>query len=112
MEVQFDNTLSRVQSNIKTVNKYMAEKLCKVPAKSVVAVKGKDESSVVNHQSKVSVVAVTSCTHCLCLHLSVDSQRHYSSTAASNAASREHTSSDANSTDCPLEEHFTTEMHL
>lgn len=52
--VQFDNTLDRVKNNIKTVNKYMAEKLCKVPAAQVMALEGKDESSLLNHQSKVS----------------------------------------------------------
>lgn len=51
--VQFDNTLSRVQGNIKTVNKYMAEKLCRVNGRSVVAVRGKDQSSMLNHKSTV-----------------------------------------------------------
>jgi hypothetical protein len=58
VEVQFDNTLDRVQNNIKTVNKYMAEKLCKVPVAQVVALKGKDESSLLNHQSKVQFYCI------------------------------------------------------
>jgi hypothetical protein len=60
VEVQFDNTLDRVQNNIKTVNKYIAEKLCKVSSDKVIALKGKDESSLLNHQSKVQFYCIDS----------------------------------------------------
>jgi len=53
VSVQFDNTLSRVQGNIKTVNKYMAEKLCRIDGRSMVSLRGKDQSSMMNHQSTV-----------------------------------------------------------
>eukprot|EP00775_Hariotina_reticulata_P003036 gene3036-3317_t len=52
--IQFDNTLSRVNSNIKVVQKYVAEKLCRVPVQSVFVISGKDQSSLVNHKSTVT----------------------------------------------------------
>jgi len=52
--IQFDNTLSRVNSHMKVVQKYVAEKLCRVPVRDVVVIRGQDQSSLVNHQSTVS----------------------------------------------------------
>jgi hypothetical protein len=58
--VQFDNQLTRVQNNIKTVNKYMAEKLCRVQGTAVTALQGKDQSTTFNHQSTVRLGNVPS----------------------------------------------------
>jgi hypothetical protein len=45
------------QGNIKTVNKYMAEKLCRIPVEGVrVRVATKDQSTRLNHKSTVSNV--------------------------------------------------------
>jgi hypothetical protein len=42
------------QGNIKTVNKYMAEKLCRIPVAGVSVLASKDQSTTLNHKSTVS----------------------------------------------------------
>ncbi|KAF6264160.1 hypothetical protein COO60DRAFT_1486127 [Scenedesmus sp. NREL 46B-D3] len=54
--VEFDNTLSRVKSNIDVVNKYMAEKLCRIPVAGVSVIDSKDQSTTFNHKSTVTFV--------------------------------------------------------
>lgn len=65
VEVQFDNTLQRVQNNIKTVNKYMADKLCRVSNSAVTSLQGKDQSTTLNHKSTVRECPPTRCLNLL-----------------------------------------------
>uniref|UniRef100_A0A383W3Q3 Uncharacterized protein n=1 Tax=Tetradesmus obliquus TaxID=3088 RepID=A0A383W3Q3_TETOB len=52
--VEFDNTLSRVKGYQAVVNKYMAEKLCRIPEKGVKVIDSKDQSTTFNHKSTVT----------------------------------------------------------
>lgn len=55
----FDNALNHVQNNIKVVRREMSDKLCRIPVEQVVVGRGKDESNILNRQSRVSTRAVS-----------------------------------------------------